>query len=931
MRAFFWLGMELMEYNREEVNRCLNLFVGEGGIAEIRILNAFGVRGRNDSGYFSNFSQASGALKQYANSPKNPGIYFVLNPFDPSLISRAANRFQERAESTTQDSDITRRRWLFIDCDPKRKSGISSSEEEWEAARDTAFQVMDSLTDRGWPEPTLCSSGNGFHLHYRIDLPSDEASKDLVRNCLRSIAAEFDDELVTIDTKVFNAARICKLYGTFARKGDNTPDRPHRISQIIMAPEKPQIVAGNLLAELAAMAPAEAKPSAAKRSKPSTSAAKRAKKYLEKVPGAISGESGHDWTFHAAALLVIDFDLSIDDALPLLQEWNAKCEPPWSDSELLHKLESVDKLGDERGRALKTKRQQWEEEYQAKFTAASQPSGTPAEKPDPLAYDRKILASIGITYVAQNENSGSIEIFCEATQKFSEIRDISRMKYEHLVLMCGLIARQKIRSGQDDNGDHSLSEVKVAISTLASQESAIEEKVGVGVWESNGCLIVVNSRRLGLLNGKPDLQITANPVQFGTAYDIGDRLDWVDMDRLKREIDSVKATSGQLHVSEVERLVDILGHWTYLPAKNCFPEVIAGMVLSTFVQTLWEWRPQIFLTGQASAGKSTMLKMIAHIFGPLCKTSSNSSAAGLRQYLGASGRILMCDELEKSRHRPDILEMIRASGRGDDSFRGTAGHKHKQFRLQHIFWCASIESGLRSEADQSRFIVAEIRRIADLDMPSVDDLNEIGKKLLSVAICSYRYARALLPILIANRHDDTHPRIAESYAVPVAMYAASVGLSESEAIQLYQRSLAAIVGGETVESDSESLLQDIMTARVRVLKGERSVMDVIENSYLDTASEEILSSVGIRVTREQIFFNHRAVAKHLLSRTDWEGKRIDTVLMRLPGAERIQKRFGRSGGMRFIAIPRSAVSEIDFEDEPSFEDQAKSDSGLWSA
>ena len=67
-------------YERSEVIRALNLFVGKGGIAEIRIMNAFGVKGRNDSGYFDNFAQAAGALQQYAMSPKNPGIYFVLNP-----------------------------------------------------------------------------------------------------------------------------------------------------------------------------------------------------------------------------------------------------------------------------------------------------------------------------------------------------------------------------------------------------------------------------------------------------------------------------------------------------------------------------------------------------------------------------------------------------------------------------------------------------------------------------------------------------------------------------------------------------------------------------------------------------------------------------------------------------------------------------------
>jgi hypothetical protein len=38
---------------------------------------------------------------------------------------------------------------------------------------------------------------------------------------------------------VFNPARIWKLYGTWARKGDDTKSRPHRLSRIFPdAPEK---------------------------------------------------------------------------------------------------------------------------------------------------------------------------------------------------------------------------------------------------------------------------------------------------------------------------------------------------------------------------------------------------------------------------------------------------------------------------------------------------------------------------------------------------------------------------------------------------------------------------------------------------------------------------------------------------------------------
>lgn len=67
----------------------------------------------------------------------------------------------------------------------------------------------------------------------------------------------------------------------------------------------------------------------------------RARRYLAKCPPAISGQGGHDQTFHTACLLTNGFALSEADALQLLHEWNAGCQPPWAEHELLHKVRSA--------------------------------------------------------------------------------------------------------------------------------------------------------------------------------------------------------------------------------------------------------------------------------------------------------------------------------------------------------------------------------------------------------------------------------------------------------------------------------------------------------------------------------------------------------------------------------------------------------------
>jgi hypothetical protein len=66
--------------------------------------------------------------------------------------------------------------------------------------------------------------------------------------------------------------------------------------------------------------------------------ADRARRYVEKMPSAISGSGGHDALFPVACVLTNGFALSNEQAWSILQEYNARCQPPWSQRELRHKL-----------------------------------------------------------------------------------------------------------------------------------------------------------------------------------------------------------------------------------------------------------------------------------------------------------------------------------------------------------------------------------------------------------------------------------------------------------------------------------------------------------------------------------------------------------------------------------------------------------------
>src|SRR5262249_40475663 len=158
-----------------------------------------------------------------------------LNPVRADLIPSVDTR-------GSKVGDILRRRWLLVDVDPKRPPDVNATEVEHQAAAAKANHVLGNLVELGWPVPVLIDAGNGDHLLWRIDLPADEESRVLVRSLLAEFTTGYANDETEIDTKVFNANRISKLPGTWARKGPHSDERPHRLCRIISAPESPTVV-----------------------------------------------------------------------------------------------------------------------------------------------------------------------------------------------------------------------------------------------------------------------------------------------------------------------------------------------------------------------------------------------------------------------------------------------------------------------------------------------------------------------------------------------------------------------------------------------------------------------------------------------------------------------------------------------------------------
>ncbi|MEW4569731.1 AAA family ATPase [Tautonia sp. JC769] len=339
--------LHVAEPTPENVAAWLRPLVEPGSIIELRVLGvidnpnypAFTVAGCFDSDHLDPLAKIA-----LAWTPKAEGVYVTINPLVPDMLALASNRVKRKPKTTAADENVVRRVGIAFDADPRRSpSGISSTDEEKALAWDRIIALRDDLTARGWPPPILADSGNGYHLRYRVDLPSDDGG--LIARALKAADARFSDDRVQIDPKLFNPARVIKLYGSMARKGDSTPNRPHRWTAVLEGPTSRgdyHVVPRELLEALASEAPSPAdRESNVWSMTAGTGAADRARAYIfaPGFPDAIEGENGHGRLYHVACVLVDGFGLSEADAYPIFAEWNeAKARPPESEKQLRHKL-----------------------------------------------------------------------------------------------------------------------------------------------------------------------------------------------------------------------------------------------------------------------------------------------------------------------------------------------------------------------------------------------------------------------------------------------------------------------------------------------------------------------------------------------------------------------------------------------------------------
>ena len=236
--------------NEATIRQWYDIFKDNHELVEIRVLDP-NTR-KTYSGYFTNIETLLSAIKPYDKC----ALYFTLNKIDDACYSREQHdKISTKVKATTSDNEILSRKWCLIDVDCEKPSDTNSTNEEKELAKVVVNNVYKFLRDEGFEKPVICDSANGYHLLYKQDMQSTPANTEVMKKFLQVLDMYFSNEKVKIDCSTYNASRICKLYGTYSRKGSNTKDRPQRMSYILQVPTEVKITPNEYFEKVASYLP----------------------------------------------------------------------------------------------------------------------------------------------------------------------------------------------------------------------------------------------------------------------------------------------------------------------------------------------------------------------------------------------------------------------------------------------------------------------------------------------------------------------------------------------------------------------------------------------------------------------------------------------------------------------------------------------------
>ena len=187
-----------------------------------------------------------------------------------------------------------------------------------------------------------------------------------------------------------------------------------------------------------------------------------------------------------------------------------------------------------------------------------------------------------------------------------------------------------------------------------------------------------------------------------------------------------------------QKLFQLFSMWRF-KRRELDARLLVGWASCAPIGGAFEWRPNIWITGGAGTGKSTINgkgKIFHQLFGGAMVRTAEASSAAIRQMLRNSTVPVLFDEIEASednRRVNEIVNLARVSSSGDNVHRGGQDHQAHEFTLQSCFQFSSINIPPLEPQDRSRLGILELKPFEPGDVaPDLDSyhLPKMGRQLL---------------------------------------------------------------------------------------------------------------------------------------------------------------------------------------------------------
>jgi len=411
-----------------------------------------------------------------------------------------------------------------------------------------------------------------------------------------------------------------------------------------------------------------------------------------------------------------------------------------------------------------------------------------------------------------------------------------------------------------------------------------------------------------------------------------------------------------LTAEEGKRLLDIarMFRWT----KEASGPLLAGFTALAPLCGAIPWRPHLWLTGAAGSGKTKIQSDYVHALlgGIDIYAQGNSTEAGIRQTLGCDALPVLIDESESNeesdrKRLQSILALIRQSSTetAAQQLKGSPGGDAQHFHIRSMFCLASIQIGMKYQADFERLTVLALRPKREDGSLAEKQQNAENWERIKEALYGLRRDETL-PARLFRRSLDLLPITLKNIDTFAAAAALKFGsqrdgdqygtlmagawslISDQEATQdQATKLLDRYDWGEYLENadteESVKALGALLEAQMRLSGGiVVNVFEVIRRAYgehvpgleIDAGlADSVLQRHGMKIRGERLLLsNNSQELRRLVAGTPYESD-LRGQLLRVRGADRYDNRSQKFNGIdsKCISLPLAII--LADEDDPN--------------